>query len=69
MVTLLFLLAIVLLFTNILTLLWFKLRAPKTRKDLQEILGALKDFEEKRGCLVEIRRVDSADLFIWGRGR
>jgi hypothetical protein len=62
---------LVLLLASNCVFLWLWLTKPKRieRPDLADILQALADFQENRGCLVQIRRIDPEDLLIWGRGR
>lgn len=43
-----------------------KRRIPKQRKDVLEIAKAIDDFQKQGGCLIEIRRVNPSDIFIWG---
>jgi len=57
----------ILILTNGITLyLLLKKKKGKLRGDLKQIDLALKDFESRRGCMVEIRRVDPDSVFLWG---
>jgi len=50
-------------------LIYWTFQKKKQRSDIGEIQKAISDFEKFRGCLVEIKRVDPSDIFIWGSGR
>jgi len=47
------------------TLYLFRLRKILKRGDMDEVLGAIQDFEQRRGCIVQVRKLDPSELYRW----
>lgn len=50
----------------VLLYLLFTKHKKRSRSDMSQLVKALEDFEARKGCIIEVRRLEPDNLIIWG---